>query len=241
MRKRKPEEPKVGAPAYIVTFSDMITLLLTFFVMLISMAKHQTEGLFGAGQNSFRQAVSNFGLSGSIVKRSSGPQFEHQKKKYHANDSQDKNQNRSIDAQTEMLRRTILELEDTMKISPSHITGTSKTFTVADIHFAKGSWSLNGSAKQYLDKYSRQMSASFSGEPVTIYIVGLAGDEPGEKQQWTVSSHRARQVASHIKNILPDNNNWKVYSWGAGPGGEWTGVEGIANEKTDILIVALTE
>ena len=36
--KGRREEPKTPVPGYIVTFSDMITLLLTFFVMLLSMA-----------------------------------------------------------------------------------------------------------------------------------------------------------------------------------------------------------
>ncbi len=66
-RKKKPEEPKAGAPAFIVTFSDMITLLLTFFVMLLSMAKTQTDTTkFMHGQNSFRTAVANLGLPGRL-------------------------------------------------------------------------------------------------------------------------------------------------------------------------------
>jgi len=35
-RKKKAEEPAAGAPEWIVTFSDMISLLVTFFVMLMS-------------------------------------------------------------------------------------------------------------------------------------------------------------------------------------------------------------
>jgi chemotaxis protein MotB len=35
---RKPKKQAAGAPAWMVTFSDMVTLLLTFFVLLLSMA-----------------------------------------------------------------------------------------------------------------------------------------------------------------------------------------------------------
>lgn len=36
--KKKQEEPKKGAPAYMNTYGDMMTLLLTFFVLLFSMS-----------------------------------------------------------------------------------------------------------------------------------------------------------------------------------------------------------
>lgn len=35
---KKPKKQAAGAPAWMVTFSDMVTLLLTFFVLLLSMA-----------------------------------------------------------------------------------------------------------------------------------------------------------------------------------------------------------
>jgi len=38
MAKRKPEEPKKGAPAWQCTFADLMNLLLCFFVLLFSMS-----------------------------------------------------------------------------------------------------------------------------------------------------------------------------------------------------------
>ena len=37
-KEKKQKESSEGAPEWMVTFSDMTTLLLTFFVMLIAMA-----------------------------------------------------------------------------------------------------------------------------------------------------------------------------------------------------------
>ena len=52
-----PEEPKTPVPSYIVTYSDMITLLLTFFVMLLSLAKTQVDKhKFMAGCRRLRSA-----------------------------------------------------------------------------------------------------------------------------------------------------------------------------------------
>jgi chemotaxis protein MotB len=43
-KKRQEEEPE-GTPAWIVSFADLITLLLAFFVLLQSFAKEQDPEL----------------------------------------------------------------------------------------------------------------------------------------------------------------------------------------------------
>ena len=57
MRKRE-DEPKKGAPAYMNTYGDMMTLLLTFFVLLFSMSTIDAE--------KFKALVSSFSASVSI-------------------------------------------------------------------------------------------------------------------------------------------------------------------------------
>lgn len=62
MAKKKPEEPPKGSPAWMATFSDLMNLLLCFFVMLFSMSTvdaqkfeqlaasfNQTFSIFSAG------------------------------------------------------------------------------------------------------------------------------------------------------------------------------------------------
>ena len=45
MAKRKPEDPPAGLPAWMATFSDLMNLLLCFFVMLFSMSTIQEDKL----------------------------------------------------------------------------------------------------------------------------------------------------------------------------------------------------
>ena len=47
MRKTFEDEPKKGAPAYMNTYGDMMTLLLTFFVLLFSMSSIDTQKFRG--------------------------------------------------------------------------------------------------------------------------------------------------------------------------------------------------
>lgn len=56
MAKKKPEEPPAGSPAWMATFSDLMNLLLCFFVMLFSMstiAEDKLEEIVASMNSSF--------------------------------------------------------------------------------------------------------------------------------------------------------------------------------------------
>ena len=57
------EEDPGGAPEWMVTFSDCMTLLLTFFVLLLSFSSFDKETLPALGQ-SLAKALPSIGLSG---------------------------------------------------------------------------------------------------------------------------------------------------------------------------------
>ncbi len=61
---RKPKKQDPGAPAWMVTYSDMVTLLLTFFVLLLSMANMDSIK-FSSAAGSLKGA---FGVLGSAEK-----------------------------------------------------------------------------------------------------------------------------------------------------------------------------
>jgi chemotaxis protein MotB len=240
-RKKFVEDPKPSVPGYIVTFSDMITLLLTFFVMLLSMAQTQVDKhKFEVGIYSFRRAIADFGVSGLLMSQSNGANQEHPKAYYRVDAGEDKPEDRSIDAKTEMLRRVLMDIEQMMKISPSHILGKQKTSFPTTIQFTRGGWELNSHARQSLQKLSEQFKISFSHQEPTIYVLALASDVP-EAHQWVVSARRAEATADFIRQQLGPDNTWPVYCWGAGSGGDWAGQSGLINKETQIMITVLTE
>jgi chemotaxis protein MotB len=57
-RTKKADPPAAGAPAWMVTYSDMVTLLLTFFVMLLAMANFDDLVRLNAVLESIREALS---------------------------------------------------------------------------------------------------------------------------------------------------------------------------------------
>ena len=238
--KGRREEPKTQVPGYIVTFSDMITLLLTFFVMLLSMAETQVEQhKFEKGIYSFRQSIADFGVSGMLLSRSNSAAFEHPQVYHRVDAGQDEPENRSIDAKTEMLRRLLMDIEEMMEISPSHITGTQTVPFLTTIRFSAGSWELNPQDRQTLKKLTEQFKVSFAHQDPVIYVLALAADVP-ESQAWGVSARRGQAVADVIRQELKEEATWPIFSWGAGTGGQWVGHSGLVTPQTHILITVLT-
>ncbi|MHC4554037.1 MAG: flagellar motor protein MotB [Planctomycetota bacterium] len=239
---KQPEESKTPVPSYIVTYSDMITLLLTFFVMLLSLAETQVdEHKFMAGRYSFKSAVADFGLSGFLINQDSGPQLDHPKPKYRIDEGKDKENDRSIDAETEMVRRALLEVERMMNISPSHICGMDKTFLQPGIEFQPGSWDIDADAKKKISALCEQIKVNYTQQEPILYVLGLAADTKNDRQQWIVSSQRAKAVSDAIRTQIPEDLKWPVYCWGGADGGEWVGRNGQTTKNNQILIAVLTE
>ncbi|MHC5083153.1 MAG: flagellar motor protein MotB [Planctomycetota bacterium] len=239
---KRPEEKKPGVPAYIVTFSDMITLLLTFFVMLLSMAQTQVDKhKFMAGCTSFKKAVADFGMNGFLISRNSGPEMEHPKPKYRVEEGEDEKENRSIDSETENVRRILMEVERMMKISPSQIAGMDKNFLQTDIRFAPNSGQLDRNSQKKIIKLFEQIKINYAMQDPIIYVLGLAGDVKDPQQQWIISAKRADAVADYIKTQLGRENKWPVFSWGSGNGGQWTGYKGQVTKNAHIMITVMTE
>jgi len=56
MRKKVEDDPPPSAPFWMLTYSDMVTLMLTFFVLLVSFS-NMDEVKFGAAANSLKGAL----------------------------------------------------------------------------------------------------------------------------------------------------------------------------------------
>ena len=237
-----PEESKTPVPSYIVTYSDMITLLLTFFVMLLSLAETQVdEHKFMAGSYSFKTAFADFGLSGFLINHDDGVDLDHPKPKYQIDEGKDEENDRSIDPETEMVRRALLEVERMMNISPSHICGMDKTFLQPGIKFQPGNWNIDADAQKKIAALCEQIKIDYTQQEPILYVLGLAADINNDRQQWIVSSQRAKAVADSIRTHIPENLKWPVFCWGAAGGGQWVGRNGQTTANNQILIAVLTE
>ncbi|MBW8039399.1 MAG: OmpA family protein [Planctomycetes bacterium] len=232
------EESGCKVPGYIVTFSDMVTLLLTFFVMLLSLADEQDPELFNATKDAFVKHIDYIGL-GMLWDEKMRPNLGKPKIRYFIREPDKDLPVRTIDAKEENARRVFNKVARSMETMPSQIVAKKTNFSVTNIGFSPGEARLNEPVKKFLTQYAMDLQQDIGSEEVKLYILGLARDERTEKKQWILSARRAQVVADFLENILPSQFQCPVYSWGAGPGGYWITQDSPISKQSQILIAVL--
>ena len=233
--KKAPDPGGPSVPAYIVTFSDMVTLLLTFFVMLLSLAKVQDPELFNKSRDAFNEHINCYGL-GMLTGKQIVPDFGKTKVKYYIPNPDEDAPARTVDSKEETLRRLFQKATQSMQVMPSQIRVRLSDYMPTSIHFSPGQTELDDSAEKYLTQFAANFGRDVRSEKVELCVLGLAGDEPTEKKQWIISSLRAQRVAEFLEKA---ELQCPVYSWGAGSGGGWADKDSPISEQSQILIAVL--
>ena len=70
-KKKKPPDPAPGLPPWMMTYSDMVTLLLTFFIMMLAMANFDDIQKIQAVFKSIRKALGVGGSNTALIGRES--------------------------------------------------------------------------------------------------------------------------------------------------------------------------
>ncbi len=236
--KKTVEDDSVKVPAYIVTFSDMVTLLLTFFVLLLTLATTRSPELFNKGRESFVNSINVWGL-GTLWGGLERPMLGKIKIKYYVQNPDENADERTIDSSENQLRKIFQQIDPSVNSFSSQITSENTNFSATDIHFGANSSELDDSAKVFLTDFCSDLHQSKLSQRISLYVVGLARDVSGEKKQWSLSALRAQQVANFLKSSFSEQSVWEVYSWGAGPGGMWISQDSPVSAESHILIAVL--
>ncbi len=191
---RKSQEGGAKVPAYIVTFSDMVTLLLTFFVMLLSLAKVQDPELFNQSRDSFIESIEKLGL-GTLFGPHPSSQFENEKQKFQT-DSEGTPPGRMIDPEQERLRQSIKNMSELVRDSQNNSV-YRKNILSTGILFDTGNYQLNNANKASLDAISQNLRKS-TGQ-VSLYLIGLPDDN---QTDIVLGSQRAQEASLYLKDSL---------------------------------------
>lgn len=190
-KKKKPEDAPAGAPDWMVTFSDCMTLLLTFFVLLLSFAGFGEETLNGIGQ-SFSDALPSVGRNS----------------KTEAASMQQNNQSKRRDKITKGTETRTLTEDETnnfMKEKKALDFKNLRVFSVASekVFWGEGS-ALSSTGKQTLDAFASFLATT----PARIVI-----SESGPGKNGDIGLPRSLAVLNYLTETkYLDKNAFSITS-----------------------------
>jgi hypothetical protein len=175
------EEKGECAPLWIISFADMISLLMAFFVMLLTMSTarsgklcNEGEGVFERTLYGFRRSIEGFGMPGLFGDADEGLYFDSPKVHYPIEEGADPMRPRTIDAAEERIRRDFRKLEGRTRTYEAQIQGRSPDFLVLPVTFAQGQSVLSEAAQRQLNSFLEDLKGFRSVEGLNLYVVGLA-------------------------------------------------------------------
>ncbi|TWT31212.1 Motility protein B [Posidoniimonas corsicana] len=180
------EEPAPGIPEWVVTFGDMMSLLLTFFIMLVSMSEIKEEKKFQAMLESMRRQFGHEATVSNVLPGENTPR------------------NSTMSSLASMGRAKRLDImrggnpvKAVSGESPQVQTirpGQSAT-SGGVIFFDELSDMLSEEAKMQL----RQIAAQVRGKPQRLEIRGHASRKPPtEGDHWGLAYSRAHQTMNYL-------------------------------------------
>jgi chemotaxis protein MotB len=221
MGKRRHEDSKAKVPAWMVSFGDMMTLILTFFILLVSLSKERQTGLVAKGVGSFVARLDSFGLDSLMSAKERDEVFNQVRVRFNLPPEEDPDQAVPLAdaARTELLRA------ESIAALPAH----DELYQPAVAIFPAGQSDLPSAARRYLDLLAPSLrpgngqvlvlearadpadptagSAERRARAVRQYLVERHGFEPGriEARAWLKSPAGLDEKGSAVdaRLILP--------------------------------------
>ena len=187
--KKKLEPTKRGVPAYMTSFADMMTLMLTFFILLVAFAEEQRAELVAAGTGSFIRALNSFGLPGLLPGGRHPIELDHVKPNFLIHP-------RHIEpdpAQRPLSRDLPRQPEDRLTRSriQYHLRNKRAVALATSVTFRPGSAALDEASRAQLGDIAALAQQNLS-------FLGIEAHTTGPDNGWALSAGRAAAVARYL-------------------------------------------
>jgi len=207
-----------GPPAWIVSFTDMVTLLLAFFVLLQAFANVQDPELFFIGRDSFKRAIAGLGIPGLLLGKQDKAQLEHRKPK-HPTEEADKSipKNRAMDVEDEKIRKAFEDIRQAVETRAQDVVADLLDKRVMPVAFPPGRAELSPEAETVLADYAADLRQNLQSRPVLVCVVGFAPETATARGRWMTSAARAKVVREFLQRTCADvagDSGWQFRSWG---------------------------
>lgn len=183
-RKKKEPDPPPGVPAWMATFSDLVTLLLTFFVMLMAMASFDESAELDTALESLREALAQMGFGDGLISMVFGEDV--------LSDNFRKDDTVRPDEARDRPKQDADVSDAVVRVSRDK---TEVRLTLDEqVYFTSGSTSLRPGARARL----RDLSLVLADHDVDIRVEGHTDGEGDEMTNWSLSLRRAMVVTDVI-------------------------------------------
>ncbi|MGC9453845.1 MAG: flagellar motor protein MotB [Phycisphaerae bacterium] len=244
-RQSRPDDDNSNdTPSWIVSWTDMVTLLLSFFVMLQSMAVEKSDMLFQIGCGSFLRAVSGFGIPDWVYGHEPPmPSRQYKRVRHPMERREEARRDRVIDAEAERIRELFVQLRNQVKTEANDLSERPLRYDALDVRFAAGESEADEAQRESLLDYADTLKRNLAGRRINIYVVGLAPEVTASGERAVVSARRALSAANVLGQALAAETAgglWELHSWGAVDGSGLCRRAGVSAGGTQ-LVVMITE
>jgi outer membrane protein OmpA-like peptidoglycan-associated protein len=239
--RRQEDDGGDGTPGWIVSWTDMVTLLLSFFVLLQSIAVEKSDRLFELGRGSFLRALSGFGIPDWIYGQEPPMPSKQFKRVKHPMEQRERQpRDRVIDAEAEHIRQVFANLRDEVETETSDESERPVRTDALAVTFPDGGAELQAGQRESLADYADTLRENLTAPGTRIHVIGLAPDGGSPAERSVLSARRARSAEAVLQRELSDelsSGRLQLHSWGAANDGMWCRRAGVSPGGAQLVIM----